>query len=260
MHNASQAAHIGRIIKAISPARLQAYYASAAEAPFDALVRYAWNIALCEAFYPLLHGLEVVLRNGLDTAIGAAYTVVRYNTVNSWLDANPSHLEPTYGQKAVIEAKRKLAVNPRNKVIKAGQLVAELDFGFWTGLLHDYYLFQSTSDRRFWPHLLLAAFPYVTQQYRLQDVRKRFITLRKFRNRVFHHEPVWKRASLLQDRSDIIDAIGWISPETAKTVSLLDRVQPVLSIKGERSIRDLVHRATSPSRSCYGKQTVLRRF
>jgi hypothetical protein len=92
MSNSAQAANCGRLFKALTNDRLEKYLARAPNR-VDCLGLYAWNIALCEAFYPSLHTVEVVLRNSIDAAIAAAYPVARVAKVTSWLDAVPSHLD-----------------------------------------------------------------------------------------------------------------------------------------------------------------------
>lgn len=85
MRNASQTAYVGRIAKVLSTSRLDPYHLSGTDTTADALSRYAWNVALCESFYPLLHALEIALRNTLDNAISSHVPVRHYGAVRSWL-------------------------------------------------------------------------------------------------------------------------------------------------------------------------------
>lgn len=240
-----QSALIGRIAKAVSPVRLDKYYDPRTEQRWEALANYAWNIAICEAFYPLLNAIEVVLRNSLDDAISGVYPAAGCTDVHSWLDAHPSPLSQ-YAQADVHRAKEKLfgvdrktrALLPPSRPIVHGDVVAALDFGFWTGLLHNSYLYQSARDQRFWPHLLPSVFPHATPMpTHPSAVSRRLNDVRQFRNRIFHHEPIWKRANLSAVRDEITELIGWMSPEAKRLVVGLDRVPDVLDPAFRRRLR-----------------------
>jgi hypothetical protein len=78
--------------------------------------------------------------------------------------------------------------------------------------------------------LIKQAFPYapVALQYRSR-IHERFNTIRLLRNSVFHHEPVYDNPDLFQKHTDIIDAIGWVSPTTQSSVRYFDRFPIVYS-------------------------------
>ena len=54
--------------KALSEQRLQVYAASGDTDELEAVARYLWNGALATAMVPVLHALEVTLRNNLYDA------------------------------------------------------------------------------------------------------------------------------------------------------------------------------------------------
>jgi hypothetical protein len=251
MRGLAQAARCGRVAKALSFERL-APYQHPGEALYEALARYAWNVALCEAFYPSLNTIEVTLRNNMDAAISGAYPARGYDHIPSWLDAQPAILGP-HARNSVHDAKKKiLPCDPRSGAFLAttrrvapGKLVAELSFGFWSGLLHKEYLYQSAKDRRFWPHLLKSVFPAAPGNARvLRDFGGPVNEIRKFRNRVFHHEPIWNRPNLSADHALIMRILGWLNPEAAALVASLDRVAAVLTNDTRRRIRYAVYRVT----------------
>lgn len=247
MRNASQAAYVGRIAKALSNSRLGPYHLSPNDTTADALSRYAWNVALCESYYPLLHALEITLRNTLDNAISSHIPVGHYVDVRSWLDRKPPVLSP-HGQEAVAKAKEKLL--DQGAPLTHAKLVAELDLGFWTGLLSRYYMYRSASDQRLWPHLLVFAFPHKVPRPRHPSAVSALLNdIRQFRNRVFHHEPIWKLPDLARVRQDILAAIGWISPETRSLVAVHDRVLEMLTDRTKRVLRVCIHRTTSPTKT-----------
>lgn len=58
-------------------------------------------------------------------------------------------------------------------------------------------------------------------------IYKQYNSLRGLRNRVFHHETIWNRATLDRDYQDLRKAINWISPEMAEACHLVDRFETV---------------------------------
>jgi hypothetical protein len=249
MTTAKQGAFLGRVEAALSAARMGRFYVSASEPDWEPLARYEWNVAICEAFYPLIHHLEVVLRNSVSRFGSAAYPFARFEHIPSWLDAVPSPLHPGYGARDILKAKQKLfgtdrttgALLPPARPYKEGDLVAALDFGFWTGLFNPYYRGRSARDKRLWPHGLPVVFPHAVPAPGLAEVSTRLNELRHLRNRVFHHEPVWKR-KLAEDRDNIFEVIGWISPEALRVLRSMERVTEVISDDFRRKVRVRVYR------------------
>jgi hypothetical protein len=247
MSSAEQAAYAGRVEAVISRSRLGRFAASASEPRWEYLARYAWNVALCEAFYPALHHVEVVLRNRVYDFGRTAYQYRRVHHIDCWLDADPSHLHP-FGRLEVEKAKKKLfgfdkngALRPPSRVYAGGDLVAALDFGFWTGLFSNYYLFQSSPDRRLWPHGLGRVFPNCSGKPPLSRISGRLNEVRHLRNRIFHHEPIWRR-NLREDYEKIIELVQWMSPEVARTLRSAERFPHVVSDDYRRRLRVRIYR------------------
>ena len=209
---------------ALSDARLDAYRAGPSESDLDLLARYAWNAALGAALYPPLQGIEVALRNTLDAA------VVRTSGA-SWFDLPTILVEP-WAQGKVVEAKQKLA--RQRKPIEPGRVVAELDFGFWTSLLNVAYEQgpnRPSTQVPLWPRLLPGAFPHAGSAVRGRySLSARFNAIRDLRNRVSHHESIWRgrrlpnggRVDLATQHAELLDALGWISPELRESIVLHD--------------------------------------
>lgn len=241
-----QAAYVGRIEKALSNERLAKFRLSPSEPRWEQLARYAWNVAVSEAFYPLLHHLEVVLRNQVYAAGDGVYPCSKYADVPCWLDAVPSPLHPKYGAGGIRKAKEKLFASRRSGVpartYTPGDLVAALDFGFWTGMFNSHYTWQSARDPRLWPHRLGTVFPHGPKLTSVRMVSGPLNEIRHLRNRVFHHEPIWKRPNLREDRRQILELLGWMSPETARTVRAFDRLPELLSDGFKRRLRISIYR------------------
>lgn len=203
-----------QISRACSPDRLEAYR-TPGDSDLEVLTRYVWNTCLCEALYPAIHNLEIGFRNTLHAAIEKSYGDPQ------WFK-DSSILVEAAGQERVAEAEREL--RKRGKTITPGRVVAELHFGFWTSLLsvrYDYPLWRR-------PGLLKDAFPYMSKYIRKRHpLAARFGDIRKLRNRVSHHEPIWNRPDLLGEHAGIIEALGWIAPSLVTITRAVDRFQSV---------------------------------
>jgi hypothetical protein len=249
MPNTKQVAFFGQAERALSRDRLARYAVGAREPQWEQLARYAWNVSICEAFYPLLHHLEVVLRNRLYELGAAEYPVARVRHISTWLDSDPTHLS-AYAAQDVLKAKQKLfgvdystgTLLRSTRRFTGGDLVAALDFGFWTGLFNKHYLYQSGRDRRLWPHGLAAVFPHGPKKLALGPISARLHHIRQLRNRLFHHEPIWRRVNLAADRDDIIELLEWMSPDVARVIRGTERLTEVLSPDFRRRLRVRIYR------------------
>jgi len=169
---------------------------------------YAWNMALSESLYPSLQILEVVLRNTIHS------TIRQHSGRDDWFEEN--QIIHAKDRDAVSKAKKTLLA--MNKPFEPGRVIAELNFGFWTALM----------DRRYeqvlWPKLLRPCFPHMPRHQRTRkNVSVRFERIRRLRNRVFHHEPIWHWHDLAEQHQDILGAIAWIEPVARDFLESIDR-------------------------------------
>ena len=115
-----------------------------------------------------------------------------------------------------------------NKNPSAGDLVSGLSLGFWVSL------FKGQYERILWPRLLPDVFPHAPRRLRARKgISKRVDRIRRLRNRVFHHEPVWHLPDLEEQHHLILETIGWINPAMLEMTRLLDRFDSVYT-RGSR--------------------------
>lgn len=208
------------IIRFLPKERLSSFKRSPQASLESQLDCYFWNLELTESLYPSLSLLEVALRNQLHGVISQAFEPNWYETI----------LQP-FELKKVEEAKD--AIVRERKELKEGRIIAELSFGFWTGL------FKSRYEQVLWPKLTKEVFPYAPkrEQYR-KTLFERLERIRHLRNRAFHHEPLWKgigfnRLSYPLDilHQEIQELLQWMSPELDVRLHTIDRFTLVFNNK-----------------------------
>ena len=202
--------------KALSTDRLDSYGQSSDPSHDSAVARYLWNAALCESLYPMLHCVEVSLRNRLDTALCRRFGA-------GWLD-NTTVLQ--FGELARIdEARQKLAKRGNHSPAHAN-IVAELNLGFWVGL------FTRPYERhdRLWPVLAVPVMSGAPRSERTRGVWwSRLDEIRNLRNRAFHYESLWHWVDLDDQHDRLCELLTWLSPEVAALVATVSRFPAVKS-------------------------------
>lgn len=189
--------------------RIDAYRQDGA-GPMLTLGRYALNMALSESLYPVLQFSEIALRNAIHQAM-----TMRCLT-DAWYDTRVARLTP-WQVDQITAAKSSLAKH--RKPITTGRMVAELNFGFWTGFfnkVHSQTGIGHCLTSTIYPHAPLAE----------QDLNKmgiRWQKIRDLRNRVFHHERILHWRDLDQRHQSILDVIEWMSPELKHFTTVLER-------------------------------------
>jgi hypothetical protein len=212
---------------ALSEERLSSYYTSDDSDVRDAVARYIWNLALGCAMQPALHALEITFRNHLFRASQKIVkgTTLSYRDVECWLDADPSLLEANE-QVSVEDAKETL--RQEKKELTSGRLISKLSFGFWVSLCKRPYEQGRGSGPALWPKLLVNGFPFLAEKPKRtrSDIYHRMDDIRRFRNRVSHHEAIWEE-DLRYVHRRVLDTLGWMNTglaSTLRTVSLLDKI------------------------------------
>ncbi len=179
---------------AISEDRLAKYVSTCNGCTKNALKLYAINMALCEAFYSPLQCVEVCLRNHLHSAMTDVFS-------KSWMINGGPVLENDSKDK-ITEAQES-----RKKIGKPQEipdLIAEVRFSFWVGLMGTKY------DNTIWRQAIHKAFKNNAKSKKRREIHGRFNAIRRFRNRVAHHEPILNHKPL-DKYKEIIEAISWLS-------------------------------------------------
>jgi hypothetical protein len=192
----------------ISRQRLGRYLTATGGELDAALALYERNFRISEAFYTPLQCLEICVRNRFNDVLCATYGA-------DWFQNGNPHLGP---DALAMIAGAVAQLGQARKPVTTGAIVAELSFGFWVGLVGPRY------DHTLWRTALHRAFQ---QPLRRKLVHGRLNALRRFRNRIAHHEPIWFRP-LWSAHDEIVEAIGWLSPATSAWTLHHSRVPEVL--------------------------------
>jgi len=194
---------------------------------------YLWNARVCGALYPLMGAVEITLRNAIDQTLVAdlgrfwwAGGKLRYRSFAHGVDA-PHPVQAVRDNFA--KATRNYAADQRRRHAVRGNVtphhhgvIAKTEFSTWEFLLDAEFMGRGL----IWPKHLSGVFrglwPVRQAGAMLAHVHDLVATLRDFRNRLFHHEPAWKRYGVLTEA----DALQHLREKIAKAESLLALIHP----------------------------------
>ncbi|WP_289198937.1 hypothetical protein [Bacteroides acidifaciens] len=206
--------------KVFSNKRMEKYFSIHPDNEALAITHYRCNVELSKAFYPCISTLEIALRNAivreLQTLFGREDWYTQLSKTSGL--ANLNHYITTANKQ--ISGRRELAT--------PSKIIAELTISFWVSL------FNSEYKLILW-QALRRAFPYMPKpQRQRKNVSAPLNRFRRFRNRVFHHEPIcWDLRQVQQIHNEILQTIGWINKDLPTWIGSFDPVEDTLA-----SIRD----------------------
>lgn len=207
------------ILKAVHDDRIDRFLPAAAGSREDAFRLYLWNCGLCEAFYLPLHFAEIAVRNAIN-----GHLINRFG--ENWFEnrALIGNMDPKrqaeFGE--LLDAERAR----HGDKMTCHHLVSEMSFGFWQHLL------TKRFGRVVWAPGIKTAFPHLPNSMDRQEVHDRIETVRKWRNRIAHHKPIFDRgpSAKLQETLQLIhwvchDVATWVTAATKVTVAI--QLRPV---------------------------------
>lgn len=202
----------------IPPQRFSRYLVDAGHDVNVAMRLYAWNMELGAAFFPVLASVEVALREPVASRLQAVYG-------STWW-AEPTFHDLLGGKgKAVVLRARDERVRRKGQVTH-GCMTAELTLGFWSKM------FMPKYGPALWSPLS-SAFPHLPSSIELAQLEARATQIADFRNRVFHHEPIFQR-NISQDYADALELLEWLAPRTAVWLRPSFRVMAVMRTRPRR--------------------------
>ncbi|WP_159013926.1 hypothetical protein [Acidisoma sp. S159] len=201
----------------ISAPRFATYLQARGNDRTKALALYEWNLDLSAAFIVPLQVCEVAVRNGIVQALERVHGA-NWPWSNGFLRSLPRpKREQDYHPERDL---RSVA----SRMPTAGKIVAELRFAFWEST------FTVGQDDRLWKPHFRASFPGSPRTLLIPiaraTARADLIEIRRLRNRIAHHEPIFTR-NVTADYRRIHELLSWRSPIAA---AWMDKKQGVTDL------------------------------
>jgi hypothetical protein len=182
-----------------------------------AMLHYKGNILISESFYPLLSVLEIGLRNSIDYQL-----TKRFNDRRWYENMEFIKIASRFQIDRISDAKSNIL--SEKKEITPGRIISELSFGFWTSL------FDVKFEMTLWKSLRLS-FPNCPKQIRQRKtMSSKFNSIRKLRNRIFHHEAIsWNLGVLDRFRLELEEGIEWLDKDLMCWIGELNQIEDTIS-------------------------------
>ena len=215
---------------ALSLPRMSTYVAVCAGAPDSgvaALELYAWNAAVSAAMLAPLHVCEVVMRNAVADVLEFVYTE-QWPWSKAFERSLPDPAQG-YSPRRDLQAARRGATT-------AGAVIPELKFVFWQKM------FTSRYDIRLWDNHLLGVLPNLDGRRTVPALRESVYAdleqLRKLRNRIAHHEPIFSR-DLTANLQKIVELVRFRCAITAQWMCDNQQADTVIAARPRLTGRQL---------------------
>lgn len=175
--------------RVVSSPRLNSYKNYFKAKTMDEVIElYLWNGEISSCFASHLAYFEVALRNSVHRAMSLFYSRGQFTSC-SWYDFIWTKLRLSTRQR-IIEVRQRRG----RESLSPDEVVASVSLGFWPVVLRNIESAHAPSIfSAIFPHHPLSATP---ADWRDAEVRRhaiRFVfELHAFRNRLAHHEPLWK--------------------------------------------------------------------
>ena len=163
----------------------------------EAIGLYMWNCELSACFSVLLSFFEIALRNNIHYAMSHYYSYGQNGNIH-WYDKMPNLSDK---QKSKVDEIRK--EKKRGKIVlripapNPDEIVSRVTFGFWSDVL-------GKIEPKYANQVLSKVFPShplsCSNQWNIKAKKTAAIEfiyeLNDFRNRIAHHEPLWKFSAI----------------------------------------------------------------
>ena len=168
----------------------------------DSLItRYKANIRISQALYPELSILEVTLRNAINSTFCK-------NISPTWLEDEIQQQKILSDQEHIklLRVYNETMNEYKQREFTIGKVIANLNFGFWTGLCSKRYSTKIWHKRECFRGVFINC-PGTAQQINM--LSKKLTSIRKLRNRIFHYEPILTK-SLLNKYNEILEVLSYL--------------------------------------------------
>ena len=195
-HKIDELTYMDSIRNTLSLPRMSTFDREVAGTNVSSLELYNWNAQLASALIYPFHIFEVSIRNAVSEALSKAHSP-NWHTAQSF---SRSIKKAKYGYCPIDDLSK---VVKKNQVLS--KVIPELKFVFWEKL------FTSRFQKQIWDNHIHNVFPnHASLEFtsaELRDhIRNQIESVRAIRNRVAHHEPIFRFdiPSLLRSMEQVI--------------------------------------------------------
>jgi hypothetical protein len=192
----------------------------------EAIGYYMWNCDLAANYSVLLGFFEILLRNKIHAALSSFYSRSTSQNID-WYNkfALKGRAQQQVNKILCDKHNKPLAVPP-----KPDEVVSRLTFGFWPALFNNI-------DQRYFDVIMPSVFsnhPLNSNPLEWKDKPKRRQALRPlfelndFRNRIAHHEPLWKFSAVFDDSTGVQKLVHATTHSVSDSLSRLEQVLELL--------------------------------
>jgi hypothetical protein len=212
----AKAANEAAIRTVLSVQRSSTYVAATGGDTAKAVDLYGWNARISAALMLPSHFAEVSTRNAVSDALSSVYGPRwPWNTTFEQSLPSPNN---AYNPKHDL-------LQTRSRKQTTGKVIADLSFAFWESM------FTSRHTGRIWNHQILALFPnsgVIAAGQLRRRIHEDLETIRKLRNRLAHHEPIFTR-NLGDDLMRMLELIELRSIPMLDWVLAMEEASDILS-------------------------------
>ena len=175
----------------------------------DVLIdRYKNNLRISQALYPELSTLEITLRNAIDTMLKGCIS-------ETWLEdeIKQQKILSNHDHEMLLSAYNDIDKLYSNKNFTIGKVIANLTFGFWTNLCSKWYCSNIWNKGCCFKGVFVN---YPSKVNNIGLIATKLRLIRRFRNRVFHYEPIFKNPqNTLKMYNEIIEMISYLPSDNS---------------------------------------------
>lgn len=184
---------------------------------------YRINVRVSQSFYPVLNLFEVFIRNTMNYRVSGYLSDPNWiiNQKNGFMNDKSLKRSGYYLRNNVKKAER--IIKRKGGTVTPGRVIAEQSFGFWTSLFdkHHYKLIGG---------VVIKAFTNKPARVNRSVLSKKLNEIRKFRNRIYHNEPICSKGSTInfekaiQVKNNIYKLLKWIEQDLKQYVEYFDTI------------------------------------
>lgn len=233
MFLSSSPSNFSALVEAISHPRLSNYrsfFSTADDA--ETLGLYQWNEDTCGALFRAISVVEIVLRNQFHKAMGARYGSMGSAGSRDWYNHIALSGHSRQKVQEITHRRHHQQWLARVPTRSPDDVVSKLTFGFWPHLLD--VMHDSSNSPLDWGAILVDVLPghrqrqstYWAKQSPRDALFARLDLCNEIRNRIAHHEPIWKLGPLMSEtRARLHTKPTQVLPAPSTPQESLERLQ-----------------------------------